>query len=112
MSQQASFGRFGQLALTYCGKFLPLEVLHSAAGHCVGAAFATGAICAATSAHVPFPMVLSRARSYRTVSMTWAMSCARSDTRSSIYLWMGAAGRMGRARALKGRRCTLLNVSG
>jgi len=30
MSQQASFGRFGQLALTYCGKFLPLEVLHSA----------------------------------------------------------------------------------
>ena len=25
MSQQASFGRFGQLALTYCGKFLPLE---------------------------------------------------------------------------------------
>ena len=36
MSQQASFGRFGQLALTYCGKFLPLEVLHSAAGHYIG----------------------------------------------------------------------------
>ncbi len=30
MSQQASFG---QLASTYCGKFLPLEVLQSAAGH-------------------------------------------------------------------------------
>ena len=30
MSQQASFG---QLALTYCCKFLPLEVLQSAAGH-------------------------------------------------------------------------------
>src|SRR3546814_20265824 len=33
MSQQASFG---QLALTYCGKFLPLEVLQSAAGHYIG----------------------------------------------------------------------------
>ena len=30
MSQQASFG---QLALIHCGKFLPLEILHSAAGH-------------------------------------------------------------------------------
>jgi len=38
MSQQASFGQsFGKLALTtYCGKFLPLEVLHSAAGHYIG----------------------------------------------------------------------------
>lgn len=27
---------FGQLALTYCGKFLPLEVLQSAAGHYIG----------------------------------------------------------------------------
>ncbi len=33
MSQQASFG---QLASTYCGKFLPLEVLQSAAGHYIG----------------------------------------------------------------------------
>ena len=33
MSQQASFG---QLALTYCGKFLPLEVLQSAAGPYIG----------------------------------------------------------------------------
>lgn len=33
MSQQASFG---QLALTYCGKFLPLEVPQSAAGHYIG----------------------------------------------------------------------------
>ncbi len=33
MSQKASFG---QLALTYCGKFLPLEVLQSAAGHYIG----------------------------------------------------------------------------
>jgi len=37
MSQQASFGQtFGQLASTYCGKFLPLEVLQSAAGHYIG----------------------------------------------------------------------------
>lgn len=33
MSHKASFG---QLALTYCGKFLPLEVLQSAAGHYIG----------------------------------------------------------------------------
>ena len=33
MSQQASFG---QLALIHCGKFLPLEVLQSAAGHYIG----------------------------------------------------------------------------
>ncbi|WP_427196924.1 hypothetical protein [Pseudomonas aeruginosa] len=33
MSQQASFG---QLALIHCGKFLPLEILHSAAGHYIG----------------------------------------------------------------------------
>jgi len=33
MSQQASFG---QLALIQHGKFLPLEVLHSAAGHYIG----------------------------------------------------------------------------
>ena len=33
MSQQASFG---QLALIHCGKFLPLEVMHSAAGHYIG----------------------------------------------------------------------------
>ena len=32
MSHKASFG---QLALTYCGKFLPLEVLQSA-GHYIG----------------------------------------------------------------------------
>ena len=37
MSQQASFGQpFGQLASAYCGKFLPLEVLQSAAGHYIG----------------------------------------------------------------------------
>lgn len=37
MSQQASFGQpFGQLAPAYCGKFLPLEVLQSAAGHYIG----------------------------------------------------------------------------
>lgn len=33
MSQRASFG---QLALFYTGKFLPLQVLHSAAGHYIG----------------------------------------------------------------------------
>ena len=44
MSQQASFGRFGQLALTYCGKFLPLEVLHSAAGHYIGTADEDGPV--------------------------------------------------------------------
>ena len=44
MSQQASFGRFGQLALTYCGKFLPLEVLHSAAGHYIGTTDAEGPV--------------------------------------------------------------------
>ena len=36
MSQQASFGQSGHLALIHCGKFLPLEVLHSAAGHYIG----------------------------------------------------------------------------
>ena len=37
MSQQASFGQsFGKLASNYCGKFLPLEVLQSAAGHHIG----------------------------------------------------------------------------
>jgi hypothetical protein len=33
MSQQVSFG---QLALIHCGKFLPLEVMQSAAGHYIG----------------------------------------------------------------------------
>lgn len=33
MSQKASFGH---LALNYAGKYLPLEVLHSAAGHYIG----------------------------------------------------------------------------
>jgi hypothetical protein len=33
MSLEASFGH---LALIYAGKFLPLEVLHSAAGHYIG----------------------------------------------------------------------------
>ncbi len=33
MSQQASFGH---LALIYAGKHLPLQVLHSAAGHYIG----------------------------------------------------------------------------
>ncbi|MCD5975103.1 hypothetical protein [Pseudomonas quasicaspiana] len=33
MSQQASFS---QLALIYCGKLLPLEVLQSAEGHYIG----------------------------------------------------------------------------
>lgn len=33
MSQSASFGH---LALNYAGKYLPLEVLHSAAGHYIG----------------------------------------------------------------------------
>ena len=27
---------FGHLALNYAGKYLPLEVLHSAAGHYIG----------------------------------------------------------------------------
>lgn len=33
MSRSASFGH---LALNYAGKYLPLEVLHSAAGHYIG----------------------------------------------------------------------------
>jgi len=33
MSKQASFGH---LALIYCGKALPLEVMQSAAGHYIG----------------------------------------------------------------------------
>lgn len=33
MSQQP---HFGQLALIYVGRYLPLEVLHSAAGHYIG----------------------------------------------------------------------------
>src|SRR3546814_13004524 len=41
MSQQASFGH---LALTYAGSFLPLEVLHSAAGHYIGTRDAQGPV--------------------------------------------------------------------
>ncbi len=33
MTRSASFGH---LALNYAGKYLPLEVLHSAAGHYIG----------------------------------------------------------------------------
>jgi hypothetical protein len=53
MSQQASFG---QLALTYCGKFLPLEILHSAAGHYIGTRDTEGPVSresASTSAAMP-----------------------------------------------------------
>ena len=41
MFQQASFG---QLALIYAGKRLPLEVLHSAAGHYIGTRDAEGPV--------------------------------------------------------------------
>ncbi len=41
MSQQASFG---QLALIYCGKLLPLEVLQSAAGHYIGTRSSEGPV--------------------------------------------------------------------
>lgn len=41
MSQQTSFG---QLALIYAGKRLPLEVLHSAAGHYIGTRDVEGSV--------------------------------------------------------------------
>lgn len=41
MSQQATFGH---LALIYAGKFLPLEVLQSAAGHYIGTRDAEGPV--------------------------------------------------------------------
>ena len=47
MSQQASFG---QLALIHCGKFLPLEILHSAAGHYIGTRDTEGPVSRSGSA--------------------------------------------------------------
>ncbi|MGO3130341.1 MAG: hypothetical protein ACTIJQ_01020 [Alcaligenes sp.] len=41
MSQQVSYGH---LALTYVGSLLPLEVLHSAAGHYIGTRDAYGPV--------------------------------------------------------------------
>ncbi|QCG68238.1 hypothetical protein [Pseudomonas veronii] len=35
---------FGHLALNYAGKYLPLEVLHSAAGHYIGTRDASGPV--------------------------------------------------------------------
>ena len=56
MSQQASFGQSGHLALIHCGKFLPLEVLHSAAGHYIGTRDTEGPVrgnLVSTSAAMP-----------------------------------------------------------
>ncbi|SDC40453.1 hypothetical protein SAMN05192589_102120 [Paracidovorax valerianellae] len=36
--------RFGCLALAYAGKYLPLQVLHSAAGHYIGTRDAEGPV--------------------------------------------------------------------
>ena len=61
MSQQASFGRFGQLALTYCGKFLPLEVLHSAAGHYIGTQDDEGPVSRESVEYFPNHLAAQRA---------------------------------------------------
>jgi hypothetical protein len=59
MSLEASFGH---LALIYAGKFLPLEVLHSAAGHYIGTRDSEGPVSresCSTSAPKRLPSVHS-----------------------------------------------------
>ena len=58
MSQQASFG---QLALTYCGKFLPLEVLQSAAGHYIGTQDDEGPVSRESVEYFPTHLAAQRA---------------------------------------------------
>ena len=58
MSHKASFG---QLALTYCGKFLPLEVLQSAAGHYIGTQDDEGPVSRESVEYFPNHLAAQRA---------------------------------------------------